>query len=239
MRGLKIYYYQRRDAVTIESRYDNVQRVYECECSRLKIIVTHVCGAGRTQTGYNRFVVNPRRACAQRGILNYLIVHSIQSELNVLSKSVSNHQKLLEHNERETRANNIVIVGLKETEDENEDIIEKVNKIMEEKMNLSHTGIVKAHRLGKKGNSPSIPRPVLVLLLLRAKTKKRVTVVVSCVCMCVHSNLSPHTLESQKRDTNGFIAIQESISILSIFLKMLRSKVMAKFAYIPRTAPVS
>ena len=51
---------------------------------------------------------------------------------------------------------------MKETEDENEDIIEKVNKIMEEKMNLSHTGIVKAHRLGKKGNSPSIPRPVLV-----------------------------------------------------------------------------
>ena len=87
---------------------------------------------------------------------------TLQSELNVLSKSVSNHQKLLEQNERETRANNIVIVGLKETEDENEDTIEKVNKIMEEKMNLSHTGIVKAHRLGKKGNSPSIPRPVLV-----------------------------------------------------------------------------
>ena len=40
----------------------------------------------------------------------------------------------------------------------------------------------------------------------------RVTVVVPCVCvcvcvcMCVHSNLLPHTLESQKRDTNGFIA---------------------------------
>ena len=28
-----------------------------------------------------------------------------------------------------------------------------------------------------------------------------------CVCMCIHSYLSPHTLESQKRDTNGFIAI--------------------------------
>ena len=82
--------------------------------------------------------------------------------MNVLSKSVSNHQKLREQNERETRANNIVIVGLKETEDENEDTIEKVNKIMEEKMNLSYTGIVKAHRLGKEGNSPSIPRPVLV-----------------------------------------------------------------------------
>ena len=60
----------------------------------------------------------------------------------------------------------------------------------------------------------------------------RVTVVVLCVCMCVcvyvcvcvHSYLLPHTLESQKRDTNGFCAIQK---FLPIFLKMLRSKVMA------------
>ena len=40
----------------------------------------------------------------------------------------------------------------------------------------------------------------------------RVTVVVLCVCvyvcMCVHSYLPPHTLESQKRDTNGFCEIQ-------------------------------
>ena len=39
----------------------------------------------------------------------------------------------------------------------------------------------------------------------------RVTVVVLCVC--VHSYLPPHTLESQKRDTNGFCAIQESFLI--------------------------
>ena len=48
-----------------------------------------------------------------------------------------------------------------------------------------------------------------------------------CVYMCVHSNLPPHTLESQKKDTNRFIAIQESLKILPIFLKMLHSKVMA------------
>ena len=36
------------------------------------------------------------------------------------------------------------------------------------------------------------------------------TVVVLCVCVCVHSYLPPHTLESQKRDTNGFYAIQGS-----------------------------
>ena len=67
----------------------------------------------------------------------------------------------------------------------------------------------------------------------------RVTVVVLCVCMCVcmyvcmyvcmsaHSYLPPHTLESQKRDTNRFCAIQGSFKILPIFLKMLGSKVMA------------
>ena len=53
-----------------------------------------------------------------------------------------------------------------------------------------------------------------------------------CVCMCVHSYLPPHTLESQKRDTNAldtnaFIAIQGSFEILPIFLEMLSSKVMA------------
>ena len=40
-----------------------------------------------------------------------------------------------------------------------------------------------------------------------------VTVVVPCVCMyvcvCVRSNLPPHTLDSQMRDTNGFVAIRE------------------------------
>ena len=41
-----------------------------------------------------------------------------------------------------------------------------------------------------------------------------------CMCMCVHSYLSPHTLKSQKRDTNVFIAMQGS-------LKMLHSKVMS------------
>ena len=59
----------------------------------------------------------------------------------------------------------------------------------------------------------------------------RVTVVVLCVCvyvcMCVHSYLLPQTLESQKKDTNRFIAIQGSFYILLIFLKILQSKVMA------------
>ena len=45
-----------------------------------------------------------------------------------------------------------------------------------------------------------------------------------CVCGYVHSNLLPHTLESQKRDTNGFIAIQELISTFPNFLKCFVQK---------------
>ena len=53
------------------------------------------------------------------------------------------------------------------------------------------------------------------------------------VRMCVPSYLPPHTLESQKRGTNGFCAIQVSFKfVLPIFLKMLRSKVMAYYAYL-------
>ena len=44
-----------------------------------------------------------------------------------------------------------------------------------------------------------------------------------CVCMYVHSNLPPHTLEKQKRDTNRFIAIQERFKKGKTF----SSKVMA------------
>ena len=41
-----------------------------------------------------------------------------------------------------------------------------------------------------------------------------------CMCVCVRSNLPPHTLESQKRDTNGFIAIRELFFILTILLEI-------------------
>ena len=72
----------------------------------------------------------------------------------------------------------------------------------------------------------------------RRKYTARVTVVVlcvyvcvcMCVCVCVHSYLPPHTLQSQNRDTNGFCAIQyrDRFNFFGpIFLKMLRSKVMA------------
>ena len=62
----------------------------------------------------------------------------------------------------------------------------------------------------------------LLLLTLGAHARSfnyRVSVVVPCVslCVCVRSNLPPHTLESQKRETNGFIAIQELFKVFADF----------------------
>ena len=51
-----------------------------------------------------------------------------------------------------------------------------------------------------------------------------------CVCVCVRSNLPPHTLESQKRGTNGFIAIRKRLKKGDL-AKMLHSKVMVSYAY--------
>ena len=67
---------------------------------------------------------------------------------------------------------------------------------------------------------------IIVFINPRSACAARVTVVGLCVCVST-LNLLPHTLKSQKKDANRFIAIQESFLILTIFLKMLRSKVMA------------
>ena len=50
-----------------------------------------------------------------------------------------------------------------------------------------------------------------------------------CMYVCVSTHICRHTHWNHKTDiyTNGFIAIQGSFLILPIFLKMLRSKVMA------------
>ena len=72
----------------------------------------------------------------------------------------------------------------------------------------------------------------------------RVTVVVLCVCMyvcvcvCVHSYLPPHTLESQKRDTNGFCAIRGSFKFFADFPKNASFKSYGVIC-LPRAAPAS
>ena len=59
-----------------------------------------------------------------------------------------------------------------------------------------------------------------------------------CMCVCVHSYLPPHTLESQKRDTNGFCAIQGSFEIFADFPKNALFKSYGVIC-LPRAAPVS
>ena len=61
---------------------------------------------------------------------------------------------------------------------------------------------------------------IIIIINPRRACAARVIVLGLCVCVCVRSNLPPHTLESQKRDTNGFIAMQEPFFIL-----LLRAKV--------------
>ena len=59
-----------------------------------------------------------------------------------------------------------------------------------------------------------------------------------CVCVCVRSNLPPHTLESQKRDTNGFIATQEPFLIFADFAKNASFKSYGVICS-PRAGPAS
>ena len=58
------------------------------------------------------------------------------------------------------------------------------------------------------------------------------------VCICVRSNLPPNTLESQKRDTNGLIAIQGTVLNSTNFAKNASFKSYGVICS-PRTAPVS
>lgn len=87
----------------------------------------------------------------------------LQSEVKLLTETVENHQKLLEQKDRESRANNIIILGLEEDEQEEDtETLSKVNNFIETKLGLTPNRIIRAHRLGKRRKTPSKPRPVLV-----------------------------------------------------------------------------
>ena len=81
-----------------------------------------------------------------------------------------------------------------------------------------------------------------IIINPRRACAARVTVVVLCVCvyvcMCVHSYLPPHTLESQKRDTNGFCAMQGSFLNFADFPKNALFKGYGVIC-LPRAAPAS
>ena len=58
------------------------------------------------------------------------------------------------------------------------------------------------------------------------------------VCMCVHSYLPPHTLESQKRDTNGILRNTGIVLNFADFPKNASFKSYG-VTCLPRAAPAS
>ena len=75
-------------------------------------------------------------------------LEKINSQLNQLTNSVLNHQKLLENKEKVDRMNNLIIVGLDEN-GEAEDTISITNKFFSQNLDLTDTKIERARRLGK------------------------------------------------------------------------------------------
>ena len=87
---------------------------------------------------------------------------------------MSNHQRLLEKEERESREresreNNMVVLGIEESLDseESENTLNIVNEFLESKMNITFVKAVQARRLGGKNprhtQAPSRHRPILVI----------------------------------------------------------------------------
>ena len=97
-------------------------------------------------------------------------IGSVQTQLEQISATVSNQQKMLEMSERTNKANNLVITGVKESEG-NEDTGAVEAEIFESKMGMNSIPITQAHRLGRKMISRTNPRPIL--LTLRCKEDKR------------------------------------------------------------------
>ena len=83
--------------------------------------------------------------------------HSIQSQVNELSRTVTNQQHVIEMNERAKRERNILIVGLKENSESTEEL---VKTLLESQLGLCDVRFSNAKRLGR--GSPSRPSPVLV-----------------------------------------------------------------------------
>ena len=75
----------------------------------------------------------------------------IQSQMEQISATLNDHQKLLEVKEREIRAKNLVIVATPEREERNKVIQDITTQFLNEKLDLNcETSITDVKRLGKK-----------------------------------------------------------------------------------------
>ena len=96
----------------------------------------------------------------------------IQSQMEQISATLNDHQKLLEMKERESRVKNLVIVGI--PEERNKVKQDTTTQFLKEKLDLNcETSITDVKRLGEKLPNRSRPRPILISLNSPA-TKKSI-----------------------------------------------------------------
>jgi len=84
---------------------------------------------------------------------------AIQTEIKQLENSVSNHQRLLEKKEGESRENNMVVFRIEEKLDseERENTLDLINEFLESKLKTTSIKAVQARRLGRRTQAPSKP----------------------------------------------------------------------------------
>lgn len=87
-------------------------------------------------------------------------IDTVERQIQHLTNTISNHQKLLEQREKEARSRNLIIVGLDETDEPQENTPHLLNVFFKEKLNVENVNIVQARRLGRKQEASSKPRPV-------------------------------------------------------------------------------
>lgn len=73
---------------------------------------------------------------------------ALEGELSTLRATVSNHQHLLEIQQREVRRNNIIIAGL-DQEIENENQLEVTSEFLQTKLSINSLQPIRARRLGR------------------------------------------------------------------------------------------
>ena len=96
-----------------------------------------------------------------------LASQAIQTQIKQIEDSVSNHQRLWEKKERESRKNNMVVIGLEENVDteENENTLDLINEFLESKLKITSIKAVQARRLGRRKQLESKLRPILTIFL--------------------------------------------------------------------------
>ena len=97
---------------------------------------------------------------------NSIGIESFQNQIRQLADSVNNQQRLLEQKERESSANNMVVLGIEESRDinKNEDTLAVINDFLETKLEITSIKAVGARKLGRRNELTTIARPILIII---------------------------------------------------------------------------